>query len=417
MNLTLQQLIGDFADLETRAKTALAGIKNATPAVINNAIETAAADLIAMTVAAELEQGFSEVLETQTAINGERVGNGVDPEEWESQVDDAVCELLEQGMYKEVLGSGYIGVSSVDTRLHEPDRPAELAKQIAAQFAKDIVKRDRETIHGFVTLKADAPGTLDANEIGALRSVVLIVVANYIRDQGEALDLMRLAEDLDLASDEDDALALGAMQRIASKSVNQEEIRRSLKAVRAAGGAEWADEIMREADAMASKTPEEPAKPKRTRKKKEPNAETVAALKEAEAGKLPSFGTVDALIDSMSDEDRAFLAEMEGTHPDANIHDIGPDVAMGPNPDYVPPSIEPTPEEAMQILLACKEHLPLSEKALAEVMGFSRATLNNICAGKSKLTMTEEQTKALSGAVRSTYVALADILQTLDGGV
>lgn len=403
MNLTLQQLIGDFADLETRTKTALAGIRNATPAVINSAIETAAADLIAMTVAAELEQGFSEVLETQTAVNGERVGNGVDPEEWESQVDDAVCELLERGMYKEVLGSGYIGVSSVDTRLHEPGRPEELAKQIAAQFAKDIVKRDRETIHGFVTLKADAPGTLDANEIGALRSVVLIVVANYIRDQGPALDLMQLAEDLDLASDEDDALALGAMQRIASKSVNQEEIRRSLKAVRAAGGAEWADEIMREADAMASKTPEEPAKPKRTRKKKKGEETTPAAAPAA---------------DEMSDEDRAFLAEMQGDTTIAATNVRSVELKDGVHMvASAGPSIEPTPEEAMQILLACKEHLPLSEKALAEVMGFSRATLNNICAGKSKLTMTEEQTRALSGAVRSTYVALAGILETLDGGV
>ena len=34
-----------------------------------------------------------------------------------------------------------------------------------------------------------------------------------------------------------------------------------------------------------------------------PNAETIAAMKEARSGRLKSFGSVDALLDNLNEED------------------------------------------------------------------------------------------------------------------
>lgn len=420
MNLSLPQMIGDTADLEARIVAALAGL---TPneSVLHAAIEGCAKDLIANTVAAQLAADFEIVLETQDAVAGERNGGGVDPDEWESQVDDAVCKVLEDG-YRGPLGAGYIGGISVDTRLHEPGRVEELAREIAAEYAKEIVKRDRETIHSFVSIKAGSAVIAtppDANEIGAMRSVLLIVLATYIRDQGDGLDVLAMADDLDLASDADEGLSVGAMQRLASRSANTAEVRNCFKAVRRAGGASWADDLMR--DAMVAAASAETALAASPVVKKERAKRKTKAEKLAEAAATGEI-TEDFLPeDGMSDEDRAFLAEMEAEAAElgaGHAKQIAADPAgvlpvLGRR-EYVqgPDSAAPDDfggidtDKAREIMTACKEILPMSEKDLAALMGFSRATLNNITAGKSKLSMTPEQRTALASVVNDARARL-----------
>lgn len=404
MNLSLPQMIGDTADLEARVVAALAGL---TPneSVLHATIEGCAKDLIANTVAAQLAADFEIVLETQDAVAGERNGGGVDPDEWESQVDDAVCKVLEDG-YRGPLGAGYIGGISVDTRLHEPGRVEELAREIAAEYAKEIVKRDRETIHSFVSIKAGSAVIAtppDANEIGAMRSVLLIVLATYIRDQGDGLDVLAMADDLDLASDADEGLSIGAMQRLAPRSANAAEVRNCFKAVRRAGGASWADDLMR--DAMAAAASVETALAASPVVKKERAKRKTKAEKLAEAAATGEI-TEDFLPeDGMSDEDRAFLAEMEAEAavpvPDmtgARGQTYSQQISLEPGAINYVGGI-PSPEKAKEIMTVCKEILPMSEKDLAALMGFSRATLNNITAGKSKLSMTAEQRHALMAEI------------------
>lgn len=435
MNLTLPQMIGDFADLERRAKANLQGLRNVTPTVINSIIESTAQEMIADTIAAELANEFATILETQEVIAGPRVGEGTDPDDWESQVDDQVMEVLKAG-YEDVVGVSYVGEKSVETRLHEPGRPEELAREIANHYAKELVKRDRETIHGFVTIDMEAAQEArDLNYEAQCKSVVLIVVSDSMGNEG--FDAASYAADLDMAADDDDGLAAGALERVAKHYAAKGEVRAALKITRRSMGAGWIEAIMKEATILASGVETQIAaspvvqKERAKRKGKEKPAET-------RDDAIARQRTEDAAVEEMSDEDRAFLAEMEGDAIEMRV--IGDDLGTGlakqiindpagvlpvlgrreyvQGPDSAAPGDfgkagEISPETAVTILTTCKEHLNLSEKALAEVLGISRATLNNIVAGKSKLDFTPERRRALAATAADARDNLSGVVELL----
>ena len=406
MNLTLPQMIGDFADLERRTNANLQGLRNVTPTVINSIIESTAQEMIADTIAAELANEFATILETQEVIAGPRVGEGTDPDDWESQVDDQVMEVLKAG-YEDVVGAGYVGEKSVETRLHEPGRPEELAREISNHYAKELVKRDGETIRGFVTIDmTEAQEARDLNYEAQCKSVVLIVVSGSMGNEG--FDAASYAADLDMAADDDDGLAAGALERVAKHYAAKGEVRAALKIARRSMGGGWIDAIMKEASILASGV--------------EAQLAASPVVKEARAKKAKATAA-PAAVEEMSEEDRAFLAEMEGTVDPLPVAATAT-VAAGstPSPSSGPASAEReqneayeiSPETAVTILTTCKEHLNLSEKALAEVLGISRATLNNIVAGKSKLDFTVERRKALAAVVEEATKSLGYVTTLLD---
>lgn len=389
MDLSPIRLI-DVADASTKIVTQLQGARSVTAKVVDAAILAVSREAIEDTVTAELSAELEATLGMHTLMNGERSGNGVDPDDWDSRLDDAVADLFKEKL-EPYMGPG-IHEHTTDTRIHEPGEMETFARRVAKVVAErmttdpDVVARivsiyDKEEIVSAGKQKPKDDG---------YKAVVVIVLADYIGKNGEA----GLLDMLDLAADDEPILAQGPLENIAATYVNKEEIARCMRVWKANSHA-WRDEAIAAArqqlqpsaltslalkgpdtPAAAEEKPAEGAKAKRTRKKKEEPVPTK----------------------SEQDDYEAVMRELAGEMP---VVEAPPPLTAAAGP------VEVTNPGALTALRGLKEHGRITETDLAEKLGLSRSTINNMVREKIACDLGPEQRRALASAIDEHLKGLA----------
>lgn len=372
----------------------LQGARSVTAKVVEAAILAASKEAIENALTAELSGELESTLEMHTLMNGERSGGGSDPDEWESQLDDAVAELFKEKL-EPFMGPGFVGEHSVDTRLHEPERIEEFARIVAKGIAERMAK-DEVVVSQIVSLfdkEALTKAGKEKPKDDGYKAVVVIVLADYIGAHGEPAELM---DTLDLAADDEPVLALGPLELLAKNYVNKEEIGRCMR-VWKANSADWRNEALASARqqlqpasvaslAVTPAAPGEaaPEKPKRTRKKKgEAAAPAVETDEEREARELAEL-----------------IGEAPAPAPAAVVA-APPPLAAATGP------VEVVGLGALTALRGIKEHGRITETELAEKLGLSRSTINNMVREKIACDLSAEQRKVLADAIDTHLKGLA----------
>lgn len=387
MDLSPIRLI-DVADASATIIKQLQGARSVTAKVVDTAIMTAAREAIENTLAAELSAELEGVLDMHGIINGDRAGNGSDPDDWDSGLDDAVAELFKATL-EPFMGPGFVGEHSVDTRIHEPGELETFARKVAKGVAERMTT-DKD-------MAATIAGLFDKDELtkegknkpkdDGFKAVVVIVLADYLGKNGEAgvLDL------LDLASDDDEILAAGPLETLAGSYVNKEEIARCMRVWRAQS-AGWRDEAISAAktantpptavsvlpavgkpEAAMSMTGEPVEKPKKTRKKK---------------GEVVITGQSDVTT-SESNLVEDDISDLIGELPTSAV--------VSPAPVSVMPAERVTTENGDLVALRLlKEHGRTPEADLAAALGISRSGINNMVREKVPCALEPHQRAALA---------------------
>lgn len=380
MDLSPIRLI-DVADASTKIVTQLQGARSVTAKVVDAAILAVSREAIEDTVTAELSAELEATLEMHSLMNGERSGNGVDPDDWDSQLDDAVADLFKEKL-EPYMGPG-IHEHTTDTRIHEPGELETFARRVAKVVAERLTTDpDVDFASLFDKEELTAAGKVKPKDDG-YKAVVVIVLSSYLTSNGEE----GLLDMLDLAADDEPILAAGPLETVAKNYANKEEIARCMRVWKAQSHT-WRDEAITaarqsllppELTSLAVKKPDAPAaeeKPKRTRKKK------------------------DAAPVAETDEEREAreLAELTGELPETVVSPVLT-AAAGP--------VEVTNPGALTALRLLKEHGRITETELAEKLGLSRSTINNMVREKIACDLGPEQRKALASAIDEHLKGLA----------
>ena len=384
MDLSPIRLI-DVADASATIIKQLQGARSVTAKVVDTAIMTAAREAIENTLAAELSAELEGVLEMHGIMQGDRSGNGTDPDDWDSGLDDAVAEAFKTSL-EPFMGPGFVGEHSVDTRIHEPGELETFARKVARGVAERMTT-DKD-------MAATIAGLFDKDELtkegknkpkdDGFKAVVVIVLADYLGKHGEAgvLDL------LDLASDDDEILAAGPLETLAGSYVNKEEIARCMRVWRAQS-AGWRDEAISAAKtantpptavsvapspaAEGEAKPAEGAKAKKTRKKK---------------GEIVITGQSDVTTteSNLVEDD---LSDLIGELPASAV------VAAPVLDQAVKNAVTETPGDLVALRLL-KEHGRTPEADLAAALGISRSGINNMVREKVPCALEPHQRAALA---------------------
>ena len=385
----------DVTDASSKVIAQLQGARSVTAKVVDAAILAVSREAIEDTVTAELSGELEATLEMHTLMNGERSGNGVDPDDWDSQLDDAVADLFKEKLEPH-MGPG-IHEHTTDTRIHEPGELEVFARRVAKVVAERAKLEDVESL--FDKEELTASGKQKPKDDG-YKAVVVIVLADYLGKSGED----GLVDLLDLAADDEPILAQGPLETLAKDYVNKEEIARCMRLWKANNHG-WRDEAIAAArqqlqpasvPSVALKAPEgaggasEPAeKPKRTRKKKDatPAAETDEEREARELAELT--GELPGELPADNGATHTFLAA------------VVPVLAAAEGP------VEAANPGALTALRGLKEHGRITETDLAEKLGLSRSTINNMVREKIACDLGPEQRKALAEAIDEHLKGLA----------
>lgn len=373
----------------------LQGARSVTAKVVDAAIISASKEAIENTLTAELSGELESTLEMHTLMNGERSGGGSDPDDWESQLDDAVADLFKEKL-EPYTGPGFVGEHSVDTRLHEPDRIEEFARIVAKGIAERMAK-DEVVVSRIVSLfdkEALTKAGKEKPKDDGYKSVVVIVLADYIAKHNPALG--DLLETLDLAADDEPILAQGPLDTIAANYVNKEEIGRCMR-VWKANSANWRNEAI-EAATTANTPPQNVA-----------TAEPVAAAPAPEKPKRTRKKRGEAVQAAETDEEREAreLAELIGDAPVPVVAGQDFDVANAPPPFEAAGPVEVANPGALTALRLLKEHGRITETDLAAALGLSRSTINNMVREKIACDLDGNQRKVLADAIDAHLKGLA----------
>lgn len=368
----------DVAEVSSQVVAYLQGARSPTEKVVDAAIVSSSRIAIENGLAAEFSAELEGALEMHTLLKGERVGQGSDPDEWESELDDAVAALW-NGTIGTYMGPGFVGEHSVDTRIHEPGELETFARKVAAGVASRV-EADPDMAARIIDLFDKAAllreGKQKPKDDGA-KAVVLIVLADYLGRNPEdgVLDL------LDLAADDEPILAAAPLEALAKNYVNKEEIRRCMRVLKALSPT-WREDII-EATRRSLAPPNAPAetpakaeKPKRERKKKEKPVPTKSEQDDYEDVMRELAGEVPVTVGVLIQEDQE-ACETRGN------------------------------DGVLAALRGIKDHGRITETDLAEKLGLSRSTINNMVREKIACDLGPEQRKSLAEAIDEHLKGLA----------
>lgn len=185
-----------------------------------NAIEHEAMRVLSERVMAEAE----EALSTLVLLNGEREDAGEGLSDWDSGLDDVSERLAEP--YHEHLSADWLGKNTIDAHLHEVGVPAKWASSLAREWYKQYTRNaDPNVLLAEVQIgPEDIKATLQANnaprgqaaqEEGFVTpELAETIQALFTACGGPEYDPISTYDEIDSASDDDNLLAVGAMQRL-----------------------------------------------------------------------------------------------------------------------------------------------------------------------------------------------------------
>lgn len=338
---------------------------------------TAAYDTVRHYCVINTERGIIETLREKydeyTMFNGERPPvPGGDPAEWDSGLDDAVAEVF--APHVESLSADWLGKNTVDCRLHEDGEVAKLARNFANEVWKNVTTGKAPLAalaEANVSLEwvryvctgsteapeADTPPSFDMGGVVETLKAILAVA-------GEAFDPMALYDELDNASDTDDVLAIGAMQRLVPH-------------VDESGHRYYALQLQ---NFRAC------------------NAEAPDKLLEM----LTALATNPSAYDNL---------------PTAVVDDVPlpSERKSRSRPKKSEPQEAPLGAMDHRILALLKDHANVADKELAEKIGVSRATMNNHVNGKTPFIPSDAQRDYIRNTVWEHLEGLLEAFSRLDG--
>lgn len=406
----LNILIKDPSFLETTSATIAMNIAK-------NIAERRFKKKLEETMLAELQA----VYDTYVADNGE-LENSERKGDWEEGMDDAVAALFEP--YQTVLTNDFLVDATVDTRLHEENMIANLAVRFASTVwqvltyyegksttakilsAIGIVKSDIEELMGDRLVAEDEstqPTTPEKETVmpGSLNETLkkLYLVCGSDFNVGEYMDAF------DLATDNDDILAQGAIARLGGDEGDVATLREFRRKHGASAPAMLCDLLLN-----AENLPDE-----------EPT--------------VPAEEHVDAASEETEEQREAReLAELMGeTPPEPTAPGVQAGVPLD-DPLDIPPALDrrtkkpaatpkpppvkagegawgfQVPKEALELI---KAHTPDKDQDLGEGVGVSRATYNNYTLGKATLIADEAQLAYLRSVCQGHIEGLTKALELL----
>lgn len=316
-------------------------------------------------VADQVRPILTDLLQLQELTDGE-FEQADDPDAWESALDDQVENAIED--YVNTLSADWLANHTIGCGLHLKDGIEKFIMSMGREMYKQLTydKTPAQIMSAAGVVKQQIEARLDTHNTAKEepdmdtqneeRDAVIAKIAAHV---GKDYDVMQVYEDLDLVSDDDENLAMGAAPRLGIDETDVEW----LQMERLTHGEDTADVLsaaLAEAVKGGAKKPVKkaaPAKPK------------AAAKKPAKAKAEP--------------EDEA--ASSEGA----------------------------VSAESLQKL---KEACTFKDVDVAQAMGVSRATFNNWVNGKTAADLSADQYTALRSEVVTRLNALHEVLGELDGG-
>ena len=372
--MTLKDVIGGFAAVldkftrrpEVKKGTSEAVLTVSAAQVIN---ETALQNLKEL-----IQPQIQDVLEMLILTNGARdsLESSFEQSEWDEAADDGIGNLFEK--YSLMLSANWLGVATIDTRLHEKGAVEKLSESFAKEAWKiltydGVEKRQKDStailadvgiavadLKSLATTSGNNPGQIITDEGNEMTlDEVIAKLHDYC---GGVFDEDEYRQNLELSYDDDDGLALGAMQRLGGDMPCVEAMRMAYF--------EYGDDLpvlvmQRLVDFNPSSAAEV-------------------------AGHEPSF-------------------EEERTAPPAAVKKKGrtPKAEQPPAPGSVPRTV----------LALLKDHSSAKDQDLADGIGTSRATFNNYVNGKAQLIASADQRQFLVDTIRKHKEGLVEALRQL----
>lgn len=363
-------------------------------------------------VRADLDGDVAEYVK----MNGPRPNVGDEhADNWDEGLDDVVSKRLEP--FEKVLSANWLGINTIDTRAQNDTDRDRIVKSFAAEAWKEmtynrtdiqilagvgILPVDLEMIPG-VTVGASAPATPEPKEYDPMRvnAILNAIILNFP-------DEATLEETLDLVSDDDDGLALGAAQTLGitmdDALVLREARKRSGAAVEAWVNAITAGEMLDEDATYVDLDPVDP------------DAIPASLVRNPD----PVTGQ------PMPPPPKPAAAAAPPPPP--------PPVAAGPGAPPPPPPVVTTgaappapkrgrkaatpdapPADAIpkETLLAIKQASGMKDDDMAVVLGVSRPSFNNMVNGKQFCTPSDDRRLALRQLVHDKLTALTEAYSKL----
>lgn len=279
----LQDFIGDKGDLLEKAMRHPALAPKRKPN-IDQALKAVVSEIemtVMQNVTAQVLPLIQDAYDMYTLTNGEYedadVNGDIAPDEYASGLDDALEAAIEA--YTPVLSADWLGRNTIDTQLWEKDAIPKLAQSMGKEVYKQlsyqkqpgailsnagIVQADVEI---YLSQHLQAPTQENTNMSEATPETIAAKIVAHV---GKDFDQMEVYSDLELACEDDDILAGGALLRLGL----DENDGAALQLIALEQGEDTAQYVM---DLMANVKDE---KPKRTAKPKDdkPKAEKPQAV-------------------------------------------------------------------------------------------------------------------------------------------
>jgi hypothetical protein len=393
----LPKLANDPTWQRTRLKSAEGAASILVQIAKSVAIEEARALIIP-----EIEVWYKELV----AKNGPRP-SGAQWSEWDEAHDDGLMALFEP--FSKVLSASWLNFTSTDARIWQAGETERLANSFAQEIWKQLTwqRSDNQILAGIGIVADDLAdfGQIEISEPEpepkadpmAVNAVLNKIMLSFP-------DPKTLQDDLDLASDQDQTLALGAAQRLGINPTETAALRLARGGMNGTGSNSviqaWAKVI--EAGEMLDTEKVfvdlEPA----------PAQHPTNALPPPPP---PPVGTIrEALTTSVA-------ITPPPPPPPPPVTTLGP----GPAPtntgkggrrtklsDTPPPGHIP-----VDVIRSIKEHAGLKDEIMAELFGLSRPTLANIMKGKGHFVPADDRREAIRSTVQKHISELSNALTKL----
>ena len=314
-------------------------------------------------VAAKVTPLLDDALLAQVLMDGDYEDQD-NPNEWTSALDDRVEKAIEE--YVPILSADWLGKNTIDSGIQGKEGVYKFAMSMGREVFKQLTyAMDKSpakimSAAGITTSMLEAQLTIhnqpkEDTDMDQQQSQLDALIAKIVAHVGKDYDIMTVYEDLDLASDDDDNLAVGAAARLGLEADDVEV----LQIERLTHGDETpqmlADRLKEAADGKAPEKKQAAKKPAA----KKPAAKTPAA-KPAPAKKETS-GAVSA-----------------------------------------------------EMLQKFKNAATFKDADVAQRLGVSRATFNNWVNGKTAAELSNDQAAALRDEIVVRLNALHECLAELD---
>lgn len=319
-------------------------------------------------VSEQVEGILQEVYDNYVMLNGEHK-DADSANEWESGCDDVVEKAIAE--YEQHLSADWLGKNMVNTDLHKAGQIKKFSDKLALEYYKNvthgqtpaaIMKASGITAEmvSEALVRHNNPSTQEKNAMAEEQDEELKNVLAKIADHvGKDHDELTVYDDLDLASEDDDILAMGAGARL---GLDEADVR-VLQCQRLEHGRET-PQVLHEGVKSAIKAGAKPTVNKKATKSTKVDAKTAKKGKAAVVEKVEAKVAADTISAS-----------------------------------------------SLAALKACG----LTDAELATSMKVSRATANNWVAGKSECKPDEAQMSFLRDEAVTRINKLMEVLAEIDG--